>query len=548
MDAPIFEENGFQNRLELLLSLLGADDRPVVISAEKGSGKSLLLSHVANRSREEFHVTTFQADDPPGGDSLLGAISRRLKGDSESATKELWLIDDADRLPPEVLRPLFALWNKLHASPEPLYLLLCGDDSLGSMLAELSPSGASSEQLRTMELQPLSRGQLEAYVRWRLAQAGGPEWAPSDDEVALIEHHTRGLPGAIEALIQQGKLTTKGLSGLSAPKRWSRLAITLLPLSAIILIALVLLATHLPGDNTPTPAPRETPPPTLDSDLPSTATPPGDSAPVTTAPSRADPTTSATDDDPVPPPPATPQVERSAVNDVDQPAPAIAVPQNATAPQSKGDEAHATALAHTGSATATPTPHDAPIPEVERVEVEAGAETVDIDAETETEAEVEAEVEADAETETDVETEPGTTDESSTGSRVTETIDLETVATTEGGEEPRPSPEPSPEPLGLLTEEEWLAAQPAINHTIQLLGTPNEKRALAWREASTERRHLHPLKTLRNGKPWHIVVYGSFPSAGRATAAIADLPLRHPRYTPWVRSFRSIRGDLERTE
>lgn len=93
----------------------------------------------------------------------------------------------------------------------------------------------------------------------------------------------------------------------------------------------------------------------------------------------------------------------------------------------------------------------------------------------------------------------------------------------------------------------WIWSQDPARYTIQLAAGSNEAAVIQVKRQETLPDELAVAKTLRNGKPWFVLVYGSFASKASARDTIGRLPASLRQSGPWVRSFSSLQDELSRS-
>jgi DamX protein len=92
---------------------------------------------------------------------------------------------------------------------------------------------------------------------------------------------------------------------------------------------------------------------------------------------------------------------------------------------------------------------------------------------------------------------------------------------------------------------EWFFDQPRTRYTLQLFGTSSREQWQRYVRAHDDAA-LAAFETVRNGKPWFVVTYGSFASQEHAEAAAARLPKSLGPVQPWVRTFGAIQESIGR--
>ena len=90
----------------------------------------------------------------------------------------------------------------------------------------------------------------------------------------------------------------------------------------------------------------------------------------------------------------------------------------------------------------------------------------------------------------------------------------------------------------------WLWSQDPSHYTLQLLGGRTEAGIRQFiRQHKLEGQTVY-YRTTRNGRPWYVLVYHSYPDRKAARAAIGKLPPALRKTRPWARSFASIHAEL----
>ncbi len=91
-----------------------------------------------------------------------------------------------------------------------------------------------------------------------------------------------------------------------------------------------------------------------------------------------------------------------------------------------------------------------------------------------------------------------------------------------------------------LSPEEWVASQNPRHYTLQLASSTNKKLIQKYYEENKLSGQAGYYRSLREGEEWYALVYGSYGSVHEAKAAIDNLPTDLKKWSPWVRSIRSI--------
>ncbi|WP_370560595.1 SPOR domain-containing protein [Edwardsiella tarda] len=89
-----------------------------------------------------------------------------------------------------------------------------------------------------------------------------------------------------------------------------------------------------------------------------------------------------------------------------------------------------------------------------------------------------------------------------------------------------------------------LKSAPASHYTLQLSGAsqPNTLNAFARRQNLS---HYWVYETSRNGKPWYVLVSGSYATPAEARRAVASLPAEVQAMKPWARPLSQVQKDAK---
>ncbi|WP_392340203.1 SPOR domain-containing protein [Moritella marina] len=96
----------------------------------------------------------------------------------------------------------------------------------------------------------------------------------------------------------------------------------------------------------------------------------------------------------------------------------------------------------------------------------------------------------------------------------------------------------------LIAGKAWVMAQPAKNYTFQIAGLSRETQLKQYLNEHELPEGIWTYQTVRNSKPWYVVLYGSFSSAEQANAAKLKLPAAVQKDKPWLKRFTQIQRDL----
>ena len=93
----------------------------------------------------------------------------------------------------------------------------------------------------------------------------------------------------------------------------------------------------------------------------------------------------------------------------------------------------------------------------------------------------------------------------------------------------------------------WVWSQDPGRYTIQLAAAESEQAIDAAMRRITLPGELVVVQTLREGKPWYALIYGSFASSEAARGTIDRLPGSLKNAGPWPRSFASLHDEISRS-
>jgi len=114
----------------------------------------------------------------------------------------------------------------------------------------------------------------------------------------------------------------------------------------------------------------------------------------------------------------------------------------------------------------------------------------------------------------------------------------------EAPREPPASPTPreeSEKPPAPADGAAWLLAADPRHYTVQLLGASRAAFVHQFIAAHELEGRAVLIKTRRKGKDWFVLLYGTYPTKQEARAALANLPDTLKEASPWLRSIASLR-------
>ena len=170
------------------------------------------------------------------------------------------LVDDAHLLTPKTLQTLFKFLRAIaKQNYGRLKLILVGERKIDEALTKVDPSLLNPDDIFNTLLRPLTRSDIEHYIRFRLERAGANQSMPlTKKELAAIQSDCGGLPGKVNQLTCETLNRRNG--NFSGGKPFGRLFLGV-ALLAIILAPLVFRLTanrpaDSPADITQSPSPN----------------------------------------------------------------------------------------------------------------------------------------------------------------------------------------------------------------------------------------------------------------------------------------------------
>jgi type II secretory pathway predicted ATPase ExeA len=216
LDAPsACPLEGPDAALSALLRGWSQGDSVAVLTGPAGSGKSLLgLRFLADlppetpriwiqaapgwRAADLFQALLFDLGLPYQGLSeqeLRLAVTEALLSQLAEDRTHALILDEAHHLTPELLEQLRLLGNLESAKARALFAVLLGQPRLRDLLNHPESSGFAQRASLRLKLDPLSVDESIRFLRHQIREAGGqPEDAMSDEALALLAQHGRGLP------------------------------------------------------------------------------------------------------------------------------------------------------------------------------------------------------------------------------------------------------------------------------------------------------------------------------------------------------------------
>ncbi|WP_417583007.1 AAA family ATPase [Nitrincola sp.] len=124
------------------------------------------------------------------------------------------------------------------------------------------------------------------------------------------------------------------------------------------------------------------------------------------------------------------------------------------------------------------------------------------------------------------------------------------VSAPESASEPAPA-RTEPELSTSVTpgsQAEVLLEWPDSGFTLQMLGARSEESVVKFIQSQEQPQRFYRFKALFQGAPWHVVVYGQYPTRAAAMEAVRSLPADLRDRNPWARSISSVKEDIKKID
>lgn len=193
MDQPFFGGAQRQHGLDTLCHLAGFGDMALLVTGERGCGKTRMLAELVRSESDKLSFHRLQPQELTSEQALatrLMTIAHKTLGNgqsardavfgffkwSEAATRKgrrlVLLLDDADHVPAAILRILLAG----HRNADTAHCavpVLSGAEQILDLIGGVDAADLSQAPIHQIPLRPLNPDELADYLSPRLAQAGG---------------------------------------------------------------------------------------------------------------------------------------------------------------------------------------------------------------------------------------------------------------------------------------------------------------------------------------------------------------------------------------
>jgi len=137
------------------------------------------------------------------------------------------------------------------------------------------------------------------------------------------------------------------------------------------------------------------------------------------------------------------------------------------------------------------------------------------------------------------------TDDADTTSTETDTAEQRIHVVLNDDDSELLGPPDSPVVAPLLNTEghgiNWARQQPQNHYTIQLAASIELRLIEAFKKHIQLKTRYADTQSIHDGKKWHAVIYGSYPTVREAKQAISQFPDSWKTWQPWIKKFSSVK-------
>ena len=215
-----FMGDGHSRATAYLNYLFHVRDGIGVITGDPGVGKSVVLEHVLAELKEDVALARIQQTQLTASEFLLAVcLKYGLSPDSGNKAKLteaiyqycrkthfsgkfiLLVVDEAQRLKPQVLEEIRMLANMEKNGRKLIHVVLCGQPELNLLLSPQQKDAMSQRVRLSCHIESLTEEEVSRYIEYRLWIAGGEHTVEFSAELLpLIMHFTGGIPRLINVL------------------------------------------------------------------------------------------------------------------------------------------------------------------------------------------------------------------------------------------------------------------------------------------------------------------------------------------------------------
>lgn len=535
----IFSDASHTTQLNVALNILQASDRLLVVRGEPGVGKTAFLHGLQHRQSSSLRLLVMRGADLSDYDTacrrLLSGLGvrvttpeisddwviNRLHEMSRSGQRPAFLIDDGEDTPEDVLVGLIRLHEKHTEHGSAFGLAIAVSREFDDRLGELREGVISPEHVHTINLFPFNEEQTIDYLSQRLRLVGD-----SNDELLtvsdkqLIHQRAKGNPRQVHVeasklLAQRGGMSVAQVEGDGSAGKTasgSRKTTGLVAAAAMVVLIAVLVGTYtlLGGDDG-----------AASGEQVIALAPKEESQPF----GVKVPEKYGFDKDDAPPADDIETTENGSV----------ATNETTTdIANNDGSVNNSTNIADDSASAPSPQPSSTPEPAAEPSSEPDTATTAEDTSQTNTDDQATAETNTEAPTASTDQVEKPDAPAQEQANDV-ETVDAEAEPATT---EPTTS-EPPPQHGNA-----WVSSRNPAHFTLQLVGAYNRDTLQRYIQNHGLDGRARIATTNRDGKAWHVVLFGEYADKEAANAGLQNLPQGLRDNRPWLRQFSAVQSIL----
>ena len=226
-DRFLYLNSSLNERLQLLKHYTQYGNLLLLVTGERGIGKSSIKQRFINNAEEEWQIceiqahtmmdaslllrqvaTGFRITEPPlEASTLFEVLSEQLEQFHKLSMVPILIIDDAHELPQDSLQALLYLAEHHSDQRTALRIILFCEPEIETMLEDPAIHSLKDRVTHNMELAPLDEEQTAEYLRHRLAVAGLDGTSPFTPKlVNKIYKASSGVPSKINEYAHQNLL------------------------------------------------------------------------------------------------------------------------------------------------------------------------------------------------------------------------------------------------------------------------------------------------------------------------------------------------------
>jgi type II secretory pathway predicted ATPase ExeA/septal ring-binding cell division protein DamX len=249
--------------LETLGHLVNFGDMVLLLTGDRGSGKTVLLKELSKKYAEKLRLIEVSpaqinsaremvnvlfnalALTPVESEPVYRSIQRIMEKSAEDykqGTRTLFMIDDSEALSADVFQLLIKTFKDVGVESG-IVLLLAGKSEIIKMVIRQGVQPEQCDWIHQLQLKPLSVDEMEAYIQFCFDRAGGDVINLTSDQKDTLTELGKGNPGRINRVAPAVLLGADLALNRKVPKTLSPLHFKLaLGVFGILVISFVIVA------------------------------------------------------------------------------------------------------------------------------------------------------------------------------------------------------------------------------------------------------------------------------------------------------------------